>query len=123
MDSTSRPTYPTSVNFEASTFTKGAPARRARRRAISVFPTPVGPIMMMLLGTISSRRSSGTRWRRHRLRRAMATAFFAASCPTMYLSSSATICRGVSSSSQGSASSAAFASTTAGSFSVICIYG
>ena len=26
----------------------GAPASRASRRAISVFPTPVGPIMMML---------------------------------------------------------------------------
>jgi hypothetical protein len=63
------------VNFDASTLTKGAAASLASRRAISVFPTPVGPIMMMLLGTIS----------------AMATAFLAASCPTMYLSSSATI--------------------------------
>jgi len=59
IDSTSRPTYPTSVNFDASTFTNGAPASRASRRAISVFPTPVGPIMMMLLGRISSRISSG----------------------------------------------------------------
>src|SRR3989442_15550242 len=73
IDSTSRPTYPTSVNFDASTLRKGAPARRARRRAISVFPTPVGPIMMMLFGRISSRISSGAwcgasgcapRWRR-----------------------------------------------------------
>ena len=31
----------------------------ARRRAISVFPTPVGPIMMMFFGAISSRRSLG----------------------------------------------------------------
>ncbi len=48
IDSASRPTYPTSVNFEASTFTNGAPANRANRRATSVFPTPVGPIRMML---------------------------------------------------------------------------
>src|SRR5882762_336504 len=63
MDSTSRPTYPTSVNFDASTLRNGAPASRARRRAISVFPTPVGPIMMMLFGMISSRMSSGV-WAR-----------------------------------------------------------
>ena len=30
---------------------EGAPASRASRRAISVFPTPVGPIMMMFLGS------------------------------------------------------------------------
>ena len=52
------------VNLEASTLTKGAPASRARRRAISVFPTPVGPIMRMLLGRISSRISSGACRRR-----------------------------------------------------------
>jgi hypothetical protein len=34
---------------------KGAPARRARRRAISVLPTPVGPIIRMFLGVISLR--------------------------------------------------------------------
>ena len=50
IDSTSRPTYPTSVNFDASTFRKGASASFARRRAISVLPTPVGPIMRMFLG-------------------------------------------------------------------------
>jgi hypothetical protein len=71
------------VNFDASTFTNGAPARRARRRATSVFPTPVGPIMMMLYGVISSRMSSGACERRQRFRMAMATAFFAASWPTM----------------------------------------
>jgi hypothetical protein len=38
------------VNFDASTFTNGASARRASRRAISVFPTPVGPIIRMFLG-------------------------------------------------------------------------
>ena len=105
IDSTSRPTYPTSVNFEASTFTKGDPASRARRRAISVFPTPVGPIMIRLLGRISSRSSSSTCWRRQRLRSAIATAFFASDWPTMYLSSSATTWRGVSWSSQWGASS------------------
>ena len=38
MDSTSRPTYPTSVNFEASTFRNGEFASLASRRAISVLP-------------------------------------------------------------------------------------
>jgi len=71
------------VNFEASTFRNGAPASRARRRAISVLPTPVGPIMMMLFGMISSRISSGAWARRQRFRIAIATAFLAASCPTM----------------------------------------
>ena len=35
-------------------------ASLARRRAISVLPTPVGPIMMMFFGAISSRSSAGT---------------------------------------------------------------
>src|SRR3990167_3353609 len=52
----------------------GASARRARRRAISVLPTPVGPIMRMFLGVISWRRGSCTCWRRQRLRSAIATA-------------------------------------------------
>src|SRR5204863_7626086 len=81
----------------------GAPASLARRRAISVFPTPVGPMRMMLLGEISSRMLSGACWRRHRLRSAMATAFFASAWPTMYRSSSATTCRGVRSASRASA--------------------
>jgi len=38
------------VYFEASTLMKGQPARRAKRRAISVFPTPVGPIIRMFFG-------------------------------------------------------------------------
>jgi hypothetical protein len=71
------------VNFDASTLMNGAPASLARRRAISVFPTPVGPIRMMLLGAISSRIFSGARWRRQRLRSAIATDFLASSCPTM----------------------------------------
>src|SRR5260221_10185028 len=70
----------------------------ARRRAISVFPTPVGPIMMMFFGAISSRSSGASCCRRQRLRRAMATARLAAFWPTMYLSSSRTISFGVSAS-------------------------
>src|SRR5689334_10023636 len=74
---------------------KGALARRARRRAISVLPTPVGPIMSMFLGVISWRSGSSTCCRRQRLRNAMATARLARSCPTMCLSSSWTISCGV----------------------------
>src|SRR5512140_3567102 len=73
----------------------GASARRARRRAISVLPTPVGPIMRMFLGVISWRRSSGTCCRRQRLRSAIATARLALSWPMMFLSSSWTISCGV----------------------------
>src|SRR5215471_830648 len=81
---------------------KGHPASRARRRAISVFPTPVGPIIKIFFGRTSSAISGGSFWRRTRLRNATATARFAAACPTMYLSSSDTISRGVMSSSAGS---------------------
>ena len=73
----------------------GASASRARRRAISVLPTPVGPIIRMFFGVISWRSGSATCWRRQRLRSAMATARFALPCPTMYLSSSWTISCGV----------------------------
>ena len=52
------------VNFVASTLTKGALTSLARRRAISVFPTPVGPIMMMFFGMMSSRREVSTFFRR-----------------------------------------------------------
>jgi hypothetical protein len=69
--------------LEASTLRKGAAASLASRRAISVFPTPVGPIMMMFLGAISSRRSSRTCWRRQRFLSAIATARLALRCPTM----------------------------------------
>src|SRR3954447_8993472 len=75
-------------------------ASRARRRAISVLPTPVGPIIRMFFGATSSARSGVSFWRRVRLRSAMATARFALCCPTTYLSSSATICRGVSASAE-----------------------
>ena len=36
----------------------GARASRARRRAISVLPTPVGPIIRMFFGVISARSAS-----------------------------------------------------------------
>ena len=71
------------MNFEASTLMKGACASLASRREISVFPTPVGPIMMMFFGAISSRSGSGTCIRRQRLRSAIATARLAARWPTM----------------------------------------
>ena len=104
IDSTSRPTYPTSVNLLASTLRNGELARRARRRASSVLPTPVGPIMRMFLGITSSAISGGSFWRRMRLRSAIATARLASACPTTCLSNSRTISRGVSSSSNGSSS-------------------
>ena len=63
--------------------------------AISVLPQPVGPIMRMFFGVISSRISSGNRLLLYLLRRAMATDFLASSWPMMYLSSSATISFGV----------------------------
>ncbi len=65
------------MNFDASTFTNGASVRREIRRAISVFPTPVGPIIRMFFGVISRATSGARRWRRHLSRSAMATARFA----------------------------------------------
>jgi hypothetical protein len=50
----------------------------------------------MFFGAISSARSAGSFCRRVRLRSAIATARFACAWPITYLSSSATICRGVS---------------------------
>jgi hypothetical protein len=84
--------------LEASTFRNGLPLSRASRRAISVFPTPVGPIIRMFLGVTSCASSGGSRWRRIRLRSAIATARLAAAWPTTWRSSSATISRGVSAS-------------------------
>jgi hypothetical protein len=49
-------------------------ASLARRRAISVLPTPVGPIIRMFVGVTSSAISAESCWRRNRLRSAMATA-------------------------------------------------
>src|SRR5438445_5630578 len=73
----------------------GASASLARRRAISVLPTPVGPIIRMFFGVISPRIFSSTCWRRQRLRNAIATARFALDWPTMWRSSSETISWGV----------------------------
>src|SRR5215467_13801480 len=73
----------------------GASASLARRRAISVLPTPVGPIIRMFFGVISPRSFSSTCWRRQRLRSAIATARLAACWPTMWRSSSETISCGV----------------------------
>ena len=53
---------------------KGDWASRARRRAISVFPTPVGPIIRMFFGATSSASSGVSFCLRVRLRSAMATA-------------------------------------------------
>ena len=46
----------------------GAFASFARRRDISVLPTPVGPIIRMFFGVISLRSGSSTCTRRQRLR-------------------------------------------------------
>src|SRR6185436_680728 len=78
----------------ASTLRNGALASLANRRAISVLPQPVGPIIRMFLGSTSSRSVSGSCRRRQRLRSAMATARLASCWPTMCLSSSETISRG-----------------------------
>ena len=75
--STSRPTYPTSVNLVASTFIKGASANLAKRRAISVFPTPVGPIIRIFFGCTSSRTVSSSCCLLQRFRSAIATALLA----------------------------------------------
>src|SRR5215471_6971176 len=73
----------------------GAFASFASRRAISVLPTPVGPIIKMFFGVISPRSGSAICARRQRLRNAIATARFASAWPMMCLSSSSTISRGV----------------------------
>src|SRR5262252_6919947 len=72
----------------------GAFASFASRRAISVLPTPVGPIIKMFFGVISPRSGSAICARRQRLRNAIATARFASAWPMMCLSSSSTIARG-----------------------------
>ena len=62
---------------------KFAPGQSSATAEEAVLPTPVGPIIRMFFGVISSRSGSGTRCRRHRLRSATATARFASACPTM----------------------------------------
>jgi hypothetical protein len=73
---------------------KGAFASLASRRAISVLPTPVGPIIRMFFGNTSSRKLPLSCCRRQRLRSAMDTARLASAWPTMNRSSSETISRG-----------------------------
>src|SRR6267142_443925 len=73
---------------------KGAPASFASRRAISVLPTPVGPIIRMFFGSTSSRREPVSCSLRQRLRSAMETARLASAWPIMKRSSSETISRG-----------------------------
>ena len=64
-----------------------------------IVPHPVGPIISIFFGTTSALNSSPSSWRRHRFRNAMATALFAASCPTICVSSSSQIFRGVNAAS------------------------
>ena len=75
--STSLPTYPTSVNFVASTFTKGASANFASLLDISVLPQPVGPIISMFFGIISSLIEPDIFFLLHLFLNAIATDFFA----------------------------------------------
>ena len=77
MCSTSLPTYPTSVNLVASTFTKGASANFESLLDISVFPTPVGPIIKIFFGKTSFFISPLRACLLHLFRNATATAFFA----------------------------------------------
>src|SRR5205814_890159 len=69
----------------------GASASLARRREISVLPTPVGPIIRMFFGSTSSRSLSSSWSLRQRLRSAIATARVASWWPTRQRSSSETI--------------------------------
>ena len=78
----------------------GAPVIFAKRRAISVFPTPVGPIIKIFFGATSCRISSDSCCRRQRFRIAIATARLASPCPTIYRSSSVTTRFGVSDSGE-----------------------
>src|SRR5690625_3416160 len=65
------------------------------RLAISVFPTPVGPIISMFFGMTSSRRSSSSIILLNRFRMAMATFLFASPWPMMSSSSLDVISLGV----------------------------
>src|SRR6185369_4822589 len=89
--------------FVASTFKNGASASLAKRRAISVLPQPVGPIMRMFFGSTSSRIASSSCWRRQRFLSAIATARLASCWPTMKRSSSETISRGLNADAAGAA--------------------
>eukprot|EP00624_Nannochloropsis_granulata_P006118 evm.model.NODE_4438_length_26530_cov_22.454391.1 len=72
----------------------GASAKVLNLRAISVFPVPVGPFINIFDGVTSARISSGNWFRRQRIRIAMAVAFFASLCDTIYLSRCATMSSG-----------------------------
>src|ERR1700676_1190400 len=72
----------------------GAAASFAKRRAISVLPTPVGPIIRIFFGSTSSRKEPVSCSRRQRLRSAIETARLASLWPTIKRSSSETISRG-----------------------------
>ncbi|CSI80966.1 Uncharacterised protein [Vibrio cholerae] len=67
------------MNLVASTLMKGTFASLAKRRAISVLPTPVGPIIRIFFGVTSTRKLSSSCIRRQRLRSAIATARLALS--------------------------------------------
>ena len=95
IDSTSLPTYPTSVNLDASILINGAFDNLASLLAISVLPTPVGPIIRIFFGDISSFKKDETFCLLHLFLKAIETAFFASDWPIIYLSSSETVSRGV----------------------------
>ena len=61
---------------------------------ISVLPTPVGPIIKIFFGRTSSFILPFKACLLHLLRKAIATALFAAFCPITYLSNSDTISLG-----------------------------
>ncbi|SCU50078.1 Uncharacterised protein [Staphylococcus aureus] len=63
--------------------------------AISVLPTPVGPIIKIFLGEISCFDSSSNKLLLYRLRKAIATLRLASFCPTMYSFNLDTISFGV----------------------------
>ena len=92
--STSLPTYPTSVNLVASTLTKGASASFESLLEISVFPTPVGPIIKIFFGKTSSFMSPFKACLLHLFLSAIATALLALFCPTTKRSNSETISLG-----------------------------
>ena len=75
--STSLPTYPTSVNLVASTFTNGASASFDSLLDISVLPTPVGPIIKIFFGRTSFFISPLSACLLHLFLNATATALFA----------------------------------------------
>ena len=95
IESTSRPTYPTSVNFEASTFTNGrVHEAREAARDLGLPDARRADHEDVLRRRSRAATSTGRRCRRHRSRRAIATARLAFDCPTTCRSSSATIFRG-----------------------------